>query len=175
MSYRIVVGDATKPQTDASNIIIAHCCNDENRWGSGFVLALNKTFGTGPENAYHQWYQQPCDDKFHLGNTQFVEVCGENNRHIFVANMIGQHGTGCDEKGNPPIRYDALTSAMAKVRDNAILLKAELHCPWFGCERAGGSRPVIEALVKNIWVQRGLTVTMYDFAAPANPCTEIDL
>ena len=35
-------GDATCPQNVTKNIYIAHVCNDINKWGKGFVLALSK-------------------------------------------------------------------------------------------------------------------------------------
>ena len=39
---KYINGDATSPAEDYKNKFIIHCCNDENMWGSGFVLPLNR-------------------------------------------------------------------------------------------------------------------------------------
>ena len=95
------------------NIIITHICNDIGGWGKGFVLALSKRW-KAPEEQYRKWYQEK--DGFSLGAVQFVQV----EDLIWVANIIGQHKIRKDEKGLPPIRYEAVREALTKV---AILPK----------------------------------------------------
>ena len=94
---RYITGDATRPINDADFRVIVHCCNDEGKWGAGFVLALSKR-DNGPEMVYRR-------GPFELGTVKIVPFAEDN---LFVANIIGQHLTGVDELGNSPVRYDAI-------------------------------------------------------------------
>jgi len=177
--YKIIVGDATEPQDNESDIvIIPHICNDIGKWSSGFVLAINNRFGYKTMATYKDMIERKglysSNEPVKLGNFQFVYIGDEDNSYCnqktFVINMIAQEGTSCDENGYSPIRYDALTKAMQEIAE-VILDKQEdgswgkvsIHCPKFGCGLAMGSWDVIEGLIKNIWVRRGLDVTVYQF------------
>ena len=141
MKINYLIGDATKPIGD-DNKIIPHVCNNENRWGKGFVLALSKSWSE-PESCYRRMSKIERV----LGHTQFVSV---GNR-IIVANMIAQHGCGYDDEGNPPIRYDALKECLIKVNDMAVMMKATLHMPRIACGLSGSSwdkiLPIIEETI----------------------------
>jgi hypothetical protein len=189
----IVTGDATKPEgLGEKPIIIPHVVNSIGGWGSGFVLAINKAFGIGPMMAYRDWYALGhgnestdfakesmrdrinndynnkiicCEgfDDFALGSVQFVRT----KPKLVIANMVAQAGTiskPVDDR--PPIRYGALAKAMTHVADfNAFRVdsKAEIHCPKFGSDLAGGDFNIIEQLIREIWVDRGLSVTVYEW------------
>lgn len=143
-----LVGDATKPQ-NAGNKIIAHICNDIGGWGKGFVLALSK-LSLAPERAYRDWYAMREQNDFALGAVQFVAVSSE----IVVANMIGQHGirkTG----GIPPIRYDAVETALEIVGKKALEREASVHLPRIGCGLAGGVWEKLNRLSKSKFVIKG--------------------
>jgi len=178
------VGDATRPDGEGSKpIIVAHVCNDEGRWGSGFVLAVNKRWGEGPKAAYQAWHGGYLSQlepggyninlgeytDFWLGGCQLVHV---PNR-IAIANMVGQQGiVGDDPTGRPPVRYGALGKAMEWLRlqcrvyaDNHGVLP-EIHCPMFGAGLAGGNWEVIEDMIQEIWVDPmmgNIDVTVYEF------------
>ena len=141
-------GDAMNPQ-GLGNKIICHICNDINRWGSGFVLAISKKW-LSPEADYHSM------KKHVLGDVRLVKV--END--VWIANMIGQHLTGKDENGNPPIRYNAVKQALTKVNEMALNMGATLHMPRIGCGLAGGKWDSIEAIIKEVV---SVDVTVYDF------------
>lgn len=143
-----VKGDATKPIGDG-NKIIPHCCNDENRWGAGFVLAISKRW-YAPELAYRK------RKNYNLGDVDFIRV--END--IIIANMIAQKGIKCDENGIPPIRYDALRTALIEVNQHAILTGSSIHAPRFGAGLAGGDWNIIESIIKEVIT---VPVTIYDF------------
>lgn len=152
-----LVGDATKPQ-NAGNKIIAHICNDIGAWGKGFVLALSK-LSPAPERAYRAWYAMREQNDFALGAVQFVAVSPE----IVVANMVGQHGirkTG----GSPPIRYDAVETALETVGKKALERVASVHLPRIGCGLAGGFWDKIEPLIEMQICDKGIMVYVYDFA-----------
>ena len=40
-SLKFVKGDATRPIGEGNKMLL-HICNDENRWGAGFVLAVSR-------------------------------------------------------------------------------------------------------------------------------------
>ena len=52
-------GDATNPTKlyDNEISIIPHVCNNKNRWGAGFVLALNKKWPI-VEEKYREIFEQ---------------------------------------------------------------------------------------------------------------------
>ncbi|HEX3286081.1 MAG TPA: macro domain-containing protein [Mycobacterium sp.] len=152
----IVTGDATKPQATGPTIV-AHLCNDIGAWGRGFVVAVSRRWPQ-PERAYRDWYGHRADNDFGLGAVQLVQVEPE----VWVANMIGQHGIK-RRGGNPPIRYDAVESCLAKLGDESYRLGASVHMPRIGCGLAGGRWEHIEPLIVTHLSARGIAVTVYDF------------
>lgn len=155
INYR--VGDATKPQTPG-NKIIAHVCNDIGGWGRGFVLAVSK-LSPAPERAYREWFKERERNDFALGAVQFVSVLPE----LMVANMVGQHGirkTG----GRPPIRYDAVETALETVGQKALVWQASVHLPRIGAGLAGGDWDKIESLIKQRICTKDVAVFVYDLA-----------
>lgn len=148
-----VVGDATAPQGEGMKMIV-HCCNDENKWGAGFVLALSRKWET-PEAMYR------AKKTYTLGS---VDVYGVED-DICVANMIGQHGIGFDKNGDAPVRYSAIAKGLEYINDYANEMGATLHCPRFGSDLAGGDWKVIETLIRECIT---VPVTVYDLPKPAH-------
>ena len=149
-------GDATSP-TAAGNKIICHICNDVGGWGRGFVLAISKRWA-GPEGRYRQWFELRDGNDFGFGAVQFVQV----ELELWVANMVAQRDVRARD-GRPPIRYDAVESCLGKVADFSEEQNAGVHMPRIGCGLAGGSWAEIEPIVKRTLVDRGISVTVYDF------------
>jgi O-acetyl-ADP-ribose deacetylase (regulator of RNase III) len=87
---------------------------------------------------------------------QFVEV----EPHLFVANMIAQHGVRPTAAG-PPIRYDALEQCLDTVASRATAVHASVHMPRIGAGLAGGDWERIENTIRVALVERGLQVTVY--------------
>jgi hypothetical protein len=159
-----VVGDATDPQTthDREISIISHCCNNENKWGSGFVLALNKKWKE-PERVYRIFCGNSRNSPL-LGKVCYAKISDK----LVVANMIGQDGTISSD--NPkPIKYRHLANCMAKVAGYIEMIKTQtsntvaIHSPMFGSLRAGGDWNIILELIKEIWVENGIDVVIYKF------------
>lgn len=149
------VGDATKPQ-GAGKKIIAHICNDIGAWGRGFVLAVSK-LSPAPESAFREWYRERGHNDFALGAVQFVTVSPE----LKVANMIGQHGIRALH-GVPPIRYDALETALKTVGEKALTENASVHLPRIGCGLAGGKWSEIEPIIERQICAFDVPVFVYD-------------
>jgi len=188
-----IKGDATSPPSLHTPALIAHVCNDRGAWGAGFVMALNKTFGEGPMNAYRDWHERgsrkrvfspafivPNNVKveetgyFKLGEVQLVHV---GNRTC-IANMVAQQGTRSNDDVYPPIRYGALTDCMRAIakqykheasqlfqagKRDSATIPFEIHCPKFGSDLAGGSWEEIEKLINEIWLEAGIPVTVYEY------------
>ncbi len=156
MPIKYLIGDATRPQL-GGNKIIAHICNDIGGWGKGFVLAISK-ISPLPERAYREWYSKHEQNDFALGAVQFVSIAPD----LVIANMIGQHGTRT-QHGVPPIRYEAVETALKIVGKEASSAKASVHLPRIGCGLAGGSWDKIEPLIEKQICAINVEVFVYDF------------
>ncbi|MDQ1014765.1 macro domain-containing protein [Streptomyces afghaniensis] len=150
-----VRGDATVPSVKGVKVI-ARVCNDIGGWGKGFVLALSRRWPE-PEAAYRAWHRGRAGNDFGLGAVQFVQV----ERHVWVANMIGQRGTRTGSKG-VPVRYEAIDTALAALAERAGELGASVHMPRIGCGLAGGKWSRVEPLIEERLIRRAIPVTVYD-------------
>ena len=154
-TIRYLKGDATQPQA-RGNRIIAHICNDLGGWGKGFVLAVSKRWDE-PEAAYRAWHRDRSKNDFGLGAVQLVPV----EPYIWVANMVAQHGMKTGSNG-PPIRYEAVRTCLGKLAEMARELGASVHMPRIGCGLAGGKWELIEPILADELVSKGIDVTVYD-------------
>lgn len=155
MSITYLNGDATRPIGSDSKIIV-HICNDIGLWGKGFVLAISKRWKI-PEKKYREWYQSK--ENFSLGEIQMIKVESD----IWVANMICQEGIYKNKNDIPPIRYDAVSKALAQVHDFAYDNNAIVHMPRIGCGLAGGNWIMIEEIIQDKLCVNGIDVFVYDF------------
>jgi len=165
--YFEIEGDATKPQLDSPNeiAVIPHCCNSIGVWGGGFTGALNRSFGFGP---YTEYKKMEKESPYGLQN-RLGEICHcKVNDNIYVVNMIAQKGI--IGKSNPkPIKYWALLKAMQLTLEfigGEISLQNrpyKIHTCRFGSELAGGNFEFIKELINEVWVDRGVSVIIYNF------------
>lgn len=160
---RYVQGDATLPRGGGHRMLI-HCCNDVGAWGSGFVVAISKRWKK-PEEQYRLWRRAEVLDrvKFQLGEIQIVDI----QTDLSVVNMIAQRdimfGTAPDGTPLPPIRYDALKACLNKVAKEAKDRQSSIHGPRFGAGLAGGEWGIVERLINECLIDKGINVTIYDF------------
>lgn len=142
MTVHYLRGDATDPQVDGAALIV-HVCNDEGKWGKGFVLALNRRWRE-PERVYRAAFKKSPLPA--LGDVQFIKVSEERT----VANLIGQHGVrSARSKAPAPIRYPAVRAGLEKVADFALAHDAIVAMPRIGCGLAGGTWDVIEKIIED--------------------------
>lgn len=140
-----VVGDVREQRAIGDAIrVIPHCCNDINVMGAGVAKALY-TKWYKVKGRYHHYFTM--NEHCRLGSTQFIEV----EPDTYVVNMIGQHGVGTDENGNPPVRYEALEKAMRSIVHFFDDINIEIHCPMFGCDLAGGDWKIVSRMINEIW------------------------
>lgn len=149
-----VIGDATEPRGEG-NKIIAFIINDKGQsWGAGFARAVQKKWPFVLEE--FQYWLKHKRAEFALGNVHTSMVEGD----LTVFKMISQHGYG--DSPTPRIRYGDLEICLRKLADEAIRQNASVHMPRIGSGQAGGSWWVIEELIDDILVKRGVSVTVYD-------------
>lgn len=153
-----IEGDATRPVGKGPKFII-HCCNNIGVWGAGFVMALSRRW-PGIERAYCDW-----GGPYKLGQVQLVKV----EEDLYVLNMIGQSGVRT-KSGAPPIRYEAIRECLKQVAGWAesedfpcFGETCSIHAPRFGAGLAGGEWDRIEKIIQEELVDKGLSVTIYDF------------
>lgn len=190
-TLRTVKGDATDPQKSTSNeiAIIPHVCNSINAWGAGFVMALSQKDKT-PEVCYKSMFGPipAVGGKNMLGKVSFASFgpssffeYGEEKRSsskIVVANMIAQDGVIGKSDYDIPLRYSALVDCMIQVKDWIKLKESKqiqevsfvekrkkyvIHAPKFGSDLAGGHWPFILELIREIWLENGIDVVVYEF------------
>lgn len=155
-------GDATDPQGEGQKII-AHICNDEGKWGSGFVTALSRRNRIA-EDAYRLWHRSNIAGlggvPFALGEMQMVKFADG----VWVANMIAQRGVRHSSSAPRAVDYDALRSALTKVADYAArgLGTPSVHMPRIGCGLGGGTWDEVEPIIERALTARGVPVTVYD-------------
>ena len=149
---KCVKGDLFEAVAEQSNVVIAHVCNDKSVMGAGFVIPLSKRFPVAREKYL-------AEKVLNLGYAQIVPV--DDEKKIYVANMIAQHGVGPDANGKPPIRYAALCSAMILVAGVAKVARLSIHAPKFGAGLAGGNWDFIATLIEELWTSQGIPVTIY--------------
>jgi hypothetical protein len=117
-----------------------------------------------PEKAYYRLGKS--DDGYVLGTAQLVMV----KENLWVANMIGQRGVGKRGDNKPPIRYEAIRTALRGVAFLALdpefrgpYKACSIHAPRFGAGLAGGDWNMIEQIIKEELVAKSLSVTVYDY------------
>lgn len=169
MQLNYQVGDATRPETNFKPNVIVHCCNNIGGWGSGFVVALNKTFGeegaSSPMARYLKTYEE---NGLELGD---IEIVRTNEPYIYVCNLIGQQFTGGETIAGvfvPPIRYEAIRRGLLKLKSVCISrfeIKGEypdISSPRFGAALAGGEWNKIEEIIHEVFDDLDIKWTVYD-------------
>jgi len=165
----IIEGDATNPQTTYNNEVplIPHCCNNLGVMGAGVALALRNKW-TGVYEAYLRGSKELGYISYWIKFTDEIEV-PKRRPIVAVYNMIGQDGT-VSKDNSKPVKYWALVDAMRKVRDKIDSLslaypecKFVIHAPKFGSDLAMGNWDFILELIKEIWIDAGIDVVIYEY------------
>jgi hypothetical protein len=150
-------------KVESRKIVLPHVCNDVGAWGRGFVVPLGQRFPCAKDRYLESFANE--DFKLALGCIQIVPVSyiGTINgmKSVSVCNMIAQHRLISDSLSRPPIRYVALADCMKKVAAIAEAEEAEIHAPKFGAGLSGGQWEFIEELIRELWLDRKLSVTIY--------------
>jgi hypothetical protein len=92
-----------------------------------------------------------------LGNIHSVGL----REDLTLVSLVAQHGFGKPTSG-PRLRYGALFSALEKVAELARAQGATVHMPKIGTGEAGGNWNIIEGIIQEALISRGLKVTVYN-------------
>jgi hypothetical protein len=171
-----VIGDATTPQRINENeiVVITHCCNNGVNgdgigvMGAGVALSLRRKWEKVFEKYKKMEKQSPKGLKNRLGENCYVRV----EEDVIVVNMIAQDGI--ISTNNPkPIKYWALMRCMEAIRTDLFSYigtnsqydgrKPVIHTPKFGSERGGGNFDFILELIREIWLEAGIDVVVYEY------------
>lgn len=160
MAIQYLKGDATKVQSTGGLRILAHICNNEKGWGSGFVVALSKCWPE-PEAAYRAW--SSSGKKFELGQVQFVPVHDQYGK-LYVANMVAQDGFTSLNRDRA-VHYGALIECLNQLdewiksflyvkglmwgKSGATTPPVSIHMPrMIGCGLGGGEEDVVVEIIE---------------------------
>lgn len=149
-------GDATNPG-GTGNRIIAHVVNDAtpNWGGAGFAVALKRRY-KHIQRDFKTWALS-FPDNFSLGNGCMISIRND----LKCYNMIAQRGY--KNTGFPLIRYSALGQCLESLAELAKLEDSSIHMPRIGSGNAGGSWTIVEELISDTLLSKGIFVHVYDF------------
>lgn len=149
-------------------VIIPHVCNNENKWGCGFVVPLTDNYLLA-RTAFDDWatkgYWVDIGEHsyslvpYKLGHTQLVNV----DNGVWVANMIAQvfYVTDGSIRQTRPLYYNKLADCMEQTAQWARGLGCRILAPRFGSVLAGGNWEFVECLIQDIWGDLDVTIVEY--------------
>lgn len=149
-------GDAAEPRGSGDKIIV-HIVNDAaSHWGGGFAGVIRAKWPLA-EQDFTEWVETDRR-RLQLGACHFARV----QPGLTIVSMIAQHGFGPSQQ--PRIRYAAVEQCLTHVASIATATgdPVPVHMPMIGTGQAGGRWDVIEELVRDTLIQRGVPVTVYD-------------
>lgn len=153
-SLKCLNGDASEPFGAEPKLLLQMVNDQALVWGGGFAKQSRKKWPHA-QTHFRQWAYGRRNLK--LGNMHSVSV----RQDLTLVSLVAQHGFGGDRSG-PKIRYGALFSALEKVAELARVQSATVHMPRIGAGGAGGSWNIIEGIIRETLVSRGIKVTIYD-------------
>lgn len=168
----VTVGDASEPLGAQSKILLQVVNDQATLWGGGFAKYCGKKWPRAQAN-FREWAMGRGNLK--LGNIHSFEV----REDLCLASLVAQRGFRGPSSG-PRLRYGALFSGLEKVADLAKATRSTVHMPRIGTGEAGGSWNIIEGIINETLVSRGINVTIYDLQPrsqdfPRQPAFEFPL
>jgi O-acetyl-ADP-ribose deacetylase (regulator of RNase III) len=144
----------------ADEPLVGHCTNTRNTMNSGVAKALRDRF---PEIYQSDRAAYLIHGKELLGRCEIVEVVTDkaDTNIKFVANLYGQPNYGYD--GSRFVDYEALYQSLERLKNysrdamiNQIALPYKL-----ASDRAGGHWPIVLEMIKHIFHNTGIEITLY--------------
>ena len=157
-----VYGDATEPRQGPGHRVIAHIVNDKTpNWGAGFAREVKIKWNFVQQD-FRRWADESSRN-LSLANTHITDISDDLN----VVHMVAQRGYGPSAK--PRIRYAALRQCLEHLAEIAVKRHATVHMPRIGSGQAGGHWGIIQELIDDSLVWRGVDVTIYDLPGAEPP------
>lgn len=145
-------GDATKPRGGGIKII-AQVINTSGALGIGFGKSLAKNYPI-TKSMLKSWYEDK--NRFRLGNSQLVKV----DDGLYVFQMLAQKGL-FEKNGEIPLKYSHLRTCLIQLYYEALNLDASIHMPMIGAGQARGNWDVIQGMIHDEIVSKGINVAVY--------------
>ena len=155
---RFLKGDASEPFGAEPKLLLQLVNDQASIWGGGFAKQARKKWPDAQAH-FREWAHGRRNLK--LGNMHSVSVRDD----LALVSLVAQHGFGKASSG-PRLRYGALFSALEKVAELAKAQDATVHMPRIGTGEAGGSWTIIEGIIRETLISRGIKVTIYDLRPP---------
>ena len=156
-----VYGDATEPRGPGRRVI-AHIVNDKTpNWGAGFSKQVRTKWDFVQED-FRKWVELSRRN-LRLGNAHITDVSSS----LSILHMVAQRGYGPSIK--PRIRYAALRQCLECLAELALNRNATVHMPRIGAGQAGGHWGIIQELIDDALILRGIQVTIYNLPGAEPP------
>lgn len=147
-------GDASEPFGAQAKLLLQVVNDQAQVWGGGFAKQMRKKWPHAQAH-FRQWSYGRGNLK--LGNIHSIDVRPD----LTLVSLISQHGFKGPTSG-PRLRYGALFSALEKVAYLASAQSATVHMPRIGTGEAAGNWNIIEGIIRETLISRGIKVTVYD-------------
>lgn len=149
-----VHGDVLSP-AGAGPKVICQLVNDQARvWGGGVARSAAQKFPAAQRDFSGWLWEIPRPQR--LGSVHFAEV-----RHTtFLASLVAQQGYGASTA--PRIRYAPLERCLSRVAQFALERAASIHMPRIGGGISGGDWNMVEEIVREAVIAKGVPVTVHD-------------
>ena len=159
-------GDVLQPRGTGTRLVLMMVNDTARRWGGGLARTAAKRFPLA-QDEFSAW-MSGLSKQERLGETHFADV----GNGIILVSLVAQEGYGTSDA--PRVRYAALLRALNRVAEEAARLGASVHMPRLAAGGAGGSWDVVEGIVTDVLVDRGISTTVYDLP-PRRSMLEADL
>ncbi len=151
---RFVHGNALDPRGTGNHIVCQMVNDRAGRWGGGIARRTAQKFPQA-EQEFATWLvNQPLDER--LGQTHFSSVF----EGTVIASLLAQEGFG--KSKFPRIRYRSLEKCLRTVARFALENDFTIHMPRIGTGAAGGNWEIVEEIIDECLVSKGLYITVYD-------------
>lgn len=147
------IGDLLDAEVD----VIAQCCNCFCSMKSGIAPKIKARWPT----VYSADCATKKGDENKLGTFSKATVF-DNGRDLTVYNLYAQFGFWLRRDGGRDLDYDALYDALNLMADDVVSNGGKtVGVPLIGCGLAGGKWSVVEAMIEETLVAKGLEVFIY--------------
>lgn len=147
-------GDVLHPLGKGERIVLMLVNDRARRWGGGVASEAARRF-RGAEAQFGMWLTA-IPSRERLGKVHLLPV----GQDLTLASLVAQEGYGASDA--PRIRYTALARALGYIADTAADSPASVHMPRLGTGAAGGEWRIVEQLVSDFLVARGISTAVYD-------------
>lgn len=150
--------------------IAVQICNLYHCFGGGIARSIREKFPL----VYKADLETKNGDESKLGTFSY----GATNDYRNIFNIYAMYGIGNDSTPlGRNLSYDHLYNALYKIcKELHTLHKIEIGCPKFlGCARAGGSWPVVEAILGDMETMFDVEFIIHEFGDETFPQSTLPL